>query len=77
METRILVTIREQYGRKVVHPACPQAKRLAKLAGTVTLTPLALGLAQDMGFEIHYVPLEMEGVPPLRVSAGQLKEMLR
>ncbi len=55
MQAQLHVTLREVYGLVKAYPACPQAERLAKLAGTKTLTVAALRLAKEMGFELIYV----------------------
>ena len=48
----ILVTIKPQYGCVAYHPDNAQAKTLAEIAGTKTLTPRVLKLAQGLGFEV-------------------------
>lgn len=48
------VRLAEQYGRPVVHPVNQQAKWLAEIAGTKTLTPHSLNLARRMGFAVEY-----------------------
>ena len=48
------VRLADQYGRPVVHPVNQQAKWLAEIAGTKTLTPHALNLARRMGFIVEY-----------------------
>ena len=48
------VRLAEQYGRPVVHPVNQQAKWLAEIAGTKTLTPHAIKLARMMGFAVEY-----------------------
>lgn len=68
----ILVIIKSQYGCVAYHPDNAQAKALAEIAGTKTLTPRVLKLAQGMGFEIkgrfdlvpagsnsNYMPIEL------------------
>lgn len=54
VERRIVeVTIRNVYGADKVYPANDLAYSLAELAGTATLTPRALAIARDMGFEVR------------------------
>ena len=49
----IIVELKDQYGVRVVHPVCPDAKRFAKLAGTKTLTHQALATIGELGYTIH------------------------
>lgn len=53
MQTTIKVQVRTVYGREAIYPACPQAVKLAKLAGTKTLTPEAMCVIREMGFGIE------------------------
>jgi hypothetical protein len=68
----ILVTIKPQYGCVAYHPDNAEAKALAQIAGTKTLTPRVLSLAKGMGFEVkgrfdleavkaysNYMPIEL------------------
>lgn len=48
------VRLADQYGRPVVHPVNQQARWLAEIAGTKTLTPHAIKLARMMGFAVEY-----------------------
>ena len=52
MITRIEITVRKVYGVPTIYPANDQAKLLAKIAGTKTLTNASLALAEQMGFSI-------------------------
>lgn len=53
MSNVIHIKARAQYGRTVYHPANEQARALAEIAGTKTLTPAALKVARErLGFEI-------------------------
>lgn len=52
MNTTILVEVRQVYGCTKVYPMNEQAKLLAGIAGTATLTPFTLQLAEKMGFTI-------------------------
>lgn len=66
-ETQLNPTLRvrlaDQYGRPVVHPVNQQAKWLAEIAGTKTLTPHAIKLARRMGFTVEYTqPVLPEGL---------------
>lgn len=58
MDTVLRVRLREVYGRPTVYPVNPQAKLLAQLADTKTLTPHALNIARKMGFTVEYVPAQ-------------------
>lgn len=48
-DNRVIVEVREVYGTLKAYPVNDQAKRLAELAGTKTLTGRAMRLASDMG----------------------------
>lgn len=54
MNTTITVSLRDVYGKTVAYPACDQARRLAELVGTTTLTGSTLLKAKRMGFDIVY-----------------------
>jgi len=49
----VTVEIRDQYGRQVTHPADDTARLFAKLAGTTTLTPAALAVIRELGYDIR------------------------
>jgi hypothetical protein len=55
MNATIQITIKSVYGRETIYPVCDQAKRLAALVGTKTLTQETIRQAIGMGFEIEYV----------------------
>lgn len=44
---------RDQYGQKVYHPVNSVAQAFAEIAGTRTLTPRVLQLAEGLGFVIE------------------------
>lgn len=48
----ILVRVDRVYGKLVLYPVNDQAKLLAEICGTATLTNKALALAERMGFDI-------------------------
>jgi len=48
----ILVEIKDQFGNEVIHPACDTSRLLARLAGTVTLTPEARAIIKQLGYSI-------------------------
>lgn len=48
----ITVLAKSVYGVQQFYPVCDQAKTLAALAGTKTLTAQAIGLIRNLGFEI-------------------------
>lgn len=75
--SKILVTVANQYGTQVCVPACPMAKKLAKLAGTKTLTVDALHTIEDLGFRIFYQPTALKAFEPREVSVTDLMEVLR
>lgn len=47
-----LVEVRSVYGRTLYYPANDLAFSLAMLAGTETLTPIAIQLIREMGIEV-------------------------
>jgi hypothetical protein len=49
------VEIKEVYGNKTIYPLNDQAKLLAQIAGTKTLTALTVKLAKDLGFTFEIV----------------------
>ena len=49
----INVRIETNYGVRAVYPHCEQSKLLAQLAGTKTLTPLALQTIAALGYAIE------------------------
>jgi len=54
------VRVRDVYGTRRVYPLCPTGKLLAKLAGTETFTPQAIGLIRDLGYTFS---VEQEQLP--------------
>jgi hypothetical protein len=49
------VEIREVYGNKTVYPLNDQAKLLAQIAGTKTLTTSTVDLAKKLGFHFEVI----------------------
>ncbi len=49
------IRIADQYGKTVAIPVNQQAKWLAEIAQTKTLTPHAIKVARQMGFMVEYV----------------------
>lgn len=52
MDQRIEIEVRSVYGSLKVYPVNEQAKLLAQIAGTTTLTHATLCFAERMGFSI-------------------------
>jgi len=48
----ITVRITNSYGNQVIYPVCEVSKKLAELAGTKTLTPIAIRLIKDIGYTV-------------------------
>ena len=48
----VTVEIRNVYGNETIYPICEQAKLLAKLAGTKTITKDAVRVIKDLGYSI-------------------------
>lgn len=55
MQATIQVTVKDVYGQELVYPVCDQAKRLAALVGTKTLTTVTLRQWVAMGGQLQYV----------------------
>ena len=55
MSRSILIEIRENYGRKVIYPACENAETFARLAGCKTLTAQTLELIEQLGYSIDTI----------------------
>lgn len=53
---KIQVYIRCVYGSTRVYPVCPKALALAKLSGATTLTPEALRIIKELGYELEILP---------------------
>ena len=49
----ILVELRDQYGKQVAHPVCDNAKTFAAIAGTTSLTNMALHNIKFLGYTIN------------------------
>lgn len=49
---KILITLKDIYGKETVYPACEKAELFCQLAGTKTLTAAMLRSIQALGFEI-------------------------
>lgn len=49
----ITVDVRNVYGNTLYYPMCDDAKTLAKLAGTNTLTPNAVRLIKSLGYTVQ------------------------
>ena len=56
MDTLITVSIRNVYGEQRIYPLNALATKLARLAGTKTLTRSTLEIARAMGFNIQLEP---------------------
>ena len=52
MNTRVEVEVRNVYGVPTVYPVNEQAKLLAEMVGTKTLTHKTLAMAERMGFSV-------------------------
>jgi hypothetical protein len=56
MTMKILVEVKNVYGRETVYPACKLSKAFADLAGTKTFTHRALQIIESMGYLIELKP---------------------
>jgi hypothetical protein len=66
METKIIIKVQSLYGGYRIYPVCAQAKLLAEIAGTKTLTHGALARAERMGFQI----VQQDQVVPWQTVKG-------
>ena len=66
---KIEIRVDRVYGNLVTYPVCERAKLLAQIAGTVTLKPATLGLAERLGFQIVTVDTSLERLAKARVPA--------
>lgn len=55
MQATIQVTVKDVYGKELVYPVCDQAKRLADLVGSKTLTESTLRQWMAMGGRVEHV----------------------
>ena len=55
MNDVIAITVRSVYGVDKYYPSNDQAKKLAAIAGTTTLTGPTLRMAEDMGFRLRRI----------------------
>jgi hypothetical protein len=73
MDSTIAISVRNVYGEDKYYPANDQARSLASIAGTKTLTISTMRLAADMGFTIRCMAgrntygfeINPEGLPDL------------
>ena len=56
----ILIRRKEVYGNEVFYPVCENAKLLAEIAGTTTLTERVLRNIKKMGIEIVLEQIKLE-----------------
>ena len=61
MTEEITVEVRNVFGTVKYYPKCDTAKKLADIAGTVTLTPQALNTIRSMGYNIKLKQQNLEG----------------
>lgn len=57
---QITVEIKNVYGNQAIYPVCDQAKKLAQLAGTKTLTMESIRIIKSLGYEIKQQSNEIE-----------------
>lgn len=56
MSQEILIEEREVYGHPKYYPKCDNAKLFAAIAGTTTLTELAIRRITKLGYKVKTVP---------------------
>jgi len=49
---QIVIRIKDVFGKRTIYPVCDKAKLFAELAGTRTLTQMALLSIQKLGYEV-------------------------
>ena len=49
------IEVKEVYGNKTIYPVNEQARLLARIAGTKTLTAATVLLAKDLGFHFEII----------------------
>jgi len=59
---KLTVKIGNNYGKKVVYPACEQSRIFAMIAGTTTLTLDTLRLINELGYTLEIERPTMAGV---------------
>ena len=52
---KIQVEVKNVYGNQMVYPFCKKAKQFAEIIGKKTLTPHAIHIIQEMGYELEVV----------------------
>lgn len=52
---KILIEVRDVYGKQTIYPACNTSRFFAALAGTKTLTHAALCLIEAQGYVIETI----------------------
>ena len=60
METEIKVKIKENYGNKVVYPACDKSQLFSQIAGTKTLTAETINYILRLGYAIKVMPKKIQ-----------------
>lgn len=50
---KIIVEIKNVYGKETIYPACDQSKLLADLAGNKTITVQNLSIIKKLGYQIE------------------------
>jgi hypothetical protein len=50
-----LVKLKTVYGNEVVYPACDTSRKFAELLGTKTITPHALKIIRELGYNVEAV----------------------
>lgn len=73
MNTAIEVTARSVYGNVLLYPANQQARLLAQITETMTLTVRVLAVAASMGFIVNVIGDESAA----RKGAALIKELSR
>jgi hypothetical protein len=49
------IEVKEVYGNRTIYPVNEQARLLARIAGTKTLTPSTVILAKELGFHFEII----------------------
>jgi hypothetical protein len=66
----VTVEVKSNYGNEVYYPACEASKVFARLCKTETLTPHALNLISELGYDVH-MNYPQPRFSPKRFAANQ------
>lgn len=53
MELEFIVSVRSVYGRDLVYPVCPNARKFADLLMVKTFNPQQLAIIRSLGYKVE------------------------